>query len=200
MSFRKTKLIKLFILLLISFFIFSAIPIGHAQNTQIKIGKEKWVNGIYAQYNLQYQVFNVTARETKNLNGKVEFHVWENKVVVEILVPKIYHKTIKFDLKNGKTYYNGKLVILPFFYTGNKVISYYDGNYENITKIVESNMNLHSGMVYGRPCYQASVNVIYWSNNKSTLKNLNIYDFDNLQVCFLEEYLGILYCSRKFST
>ncbi len=169
---------KSLVIFLFSIFIFSAIPIGHAETTQtIKIGKKKWVNGIYAQYTLQFQVFNETARKEENFDGKVEFHVWENKVVVEVLVPKVYHKTINFDIKNGKTYYNGNIVVLPFFYTGNKVISYYNENYENITKIVESSMNLHSGIVYGRPCYQASVNVIYWYN-ASVVKNFNIYDFD----------------------
>ncbi len=180
---RKSKSITKILTVFIFFIIIFSFPV-FANEEKIKVGKQMWIDGIYAKYSLKYTL----VKSDKTISGNLEFHVVGSKLFVEIYGSEISHKVLKLDVKDDQTYYNGERVVLPFFYKGVQ-ISYYDGEYIKATEIRNITMVTQKGILHGRQALYVEAEAVYREDNK-TQSIQNVYEFGKSSHLLFNGFLG----------
>ncbi len=94
--------------------------------------------------------------------GWITLRVKHNLIYLNATIPNFYpghteEKTLYRELVLNHTgdnvYYHGKKVILPFFYTGGKIVSQYKENYTKITQKVVQLNSLQGGIIEFQKVY-----------------------------------------------
>ncbi len=102
--------------------------------------------------------------------GTLEFNTVENNIVLILKLNNGVQKTINLKIKDSKIYYKNTQTILPFFYTGSKVISHFGRLWENITSVKRIWGNSYGGPANGQSLVEVttSTNKKFFSNGSST--------------------------------
>ncbi len=114
-------------------------------------------NNLNLEYIIEWQVMSKTGRISGR--GIITLKVINNNIILNATLPDfypdgrtLYHKAI-LNLSGDNITYKGEKVILPFFHSKGKIVSYYKGNFVNVTSRSEEIATLQGGIIRFQPVY-----------------------------------------------
>ena len=117
-------------------------------------------NGLYLNYNLKWEVD--TLKGPIRGMGVLMLKVIKNNIDINVTLPRFYpsgaslYREVTLNVIGDNITYKGEKVILPFFYSGGKTISYYSGSYINATSKEASLVTLQGGIMRFQSVYYLS--------------------------------------------
>ncbi len=151
-------------------------------------------NGLYLEYILQWAHYS--PRGHVEGRGILILHVMNNKIYINVTLPSFYpsgnvlHREVTLNISKDNVTYKGEKVILPFFYDGGQIVSYYHGNSVNVTSQTDTLVTLQGGIINFQAVYYLHTEeyIIYpngtlWNKGGSATyeygKNTNLLFFIN---------------------
>ncbi len=160
-----------------------------------------YYNGLYLYYNLNWNTG--TDNGIVNGSGFLILKVIGNIININVTIPDFYpshailYRNVNLNVNGQNISYYGKAVILPFFYTGGKIVSYYNGDFINITGKSSTNLADISlnGIIQNQPDYtldteQYSHNSYYHYSNGSYYPAGYVYGTNTNVLFVLSSILG----------
>ncbi len=117
-------------------------------------------NGLYLDYNLEWEV-DISKGPIRGM-GVLVLKVIKNNININVTLPNFYpsgaslYRDVALNVSGDNITYKGEKVILPFFYTGGKTVSYYKGSFVNVTDKSENLATLQGGVIRFQPVYYLS--------------------------------------------
>ena len=115
-------------------------------------------NGLYLDYKLEWGVDTLKG-PIRGL-GVLVLKVIKNKININVTLPHFYpsnsslYRDVNLNVSGDNITYKGEKVILPFFYSGGKAVSYYKGSYVNATGKADIFLaTLQGGIIRFQPVY-----------------------------------------------
>lgn len=156
-------------LLIISLIITAPTSVKAEQTDE---GHSKWADGSYAEYSLSMTNSGGT------YPGSLSFNVINGTITIDLNIDPLgtpIHKSLQAIIEDDKTYIDGKEAVLPFFYTGGKVVSYSSYS-EVVSAFTNYSGNIAGGITNGQPVISVTVDQPYERFNK-TYETSIYYDF-----------------------
>jgi len=178
---------KKWVVILISIVLFFAILFGGSAIFENFKPKPKtsgfYYNGLFLYYHLHWETG--TYNGIVNGSGVLILKVIENTININVTIPDFYpshatlYRDVNLTLNGDNITYQGEPVILPFFYGGGKIVSYYDGNYINVTGKLESpaDVNLNGILKYQAVYYMDTYSYFHFPNGTVWFKGNNPADY-----------------------
>lgn len=160
---RRNKLVSIFIIIILIIVMAYTAIISTTESTHIS----PYSSGEEADYIVQYSN-SIEDHHPISKFGNIEFVVNKDNISLRVNAPGFYsaNKSLvkELSLQRDGTYfkYHNKKIILPFFCSGRSVISYYNGNYANLSGSQKVTNTLQGGLIR----YQS---VTYLYSNDSIL-------------------------------
>jgi len=178
---RKKIIFSIFIFLILISIAFSGQFTeyqGHFYFKPLTKPQPPYYPGSYENYSIYGSPFPWNSNATGYLNVSSYSNITLLKIHVKYSVysyPKIFYDNRTLEIENiqGKFYYNGSPIILPFFYLGGNVISGYGKNYSNAT--------ISESMITPPGIYQYHIGI--YADNQS---DQYIFDAENKMLFGLE--------------
>ena len=114
-------------------------------------------DGLYLEYLLEWS--GDTMNGPIEGDGTVVLKVVNNKIHLNATLMNFYpsggtlYREVILNLSGDNVTYNGEKVILPFFYGGGNIVSYYRGNFVNITSRADNLATLQGGIINFQAVY-----------------------------------------------